>query len=448
MNDSSAAQSDAGSADVLEAMDAMLQEALCCEKEEQLAATCLFLVLGLTGSRLAVLGELNDEGRFDLLASSGPGEEAPESRTLQARALLESVEANGLWERAMKSDRPVMLDRRDPASVRSAAPSADQEPGCVLGVALRQDGAPFGILAVADRPAGFGPADGERLRLLSVGVAKGLAGFRAQRRLREAYEQLQAKLEEQTAELFSLEKSLQTEIAAREQAEVALQETEELRGAFIEAVLTMQDEERNQLARELHDEMGSKLTSISIGLRSLDQVDSVQAARKELGKVQKLVDGIMRDVSRLARGLYPLSLEQLGLHAALRQYVDEFSRIHSLKVHVHAENLDDELSASAAKAIYRMVQEALTNVAKHAEARNVSVVLGKKGSEIRVFVEDDGQGLPESTARSEGRRVTGIGLHGIRERASLLGGTMEIESKRGEGTALLVRIPAPRGEHG
>jgi signal transduction histidine kinase len=199
--------------------------------------------------------------------------------------------------------------------------------------------------------------------------------------------------------------------------------------ALSRQLVEVQEKERGYIARELHDGAGQALAYLMVTLGRLEQ----QAGRPEAVATQ----GVWGDLRRLAMDLRPPNLERLGLAAALRQHIEEFSRQHGQVVEFEAVSFDDvRLPPEVEVALYRIVQEALTNVARHAWARRVEVRLELNGDRVTAAVRDDGVGF-EPGAGKQG----GLGLVGMRERAEMLGGALVVESESGVGTAVSVEIP-------
>ena len=166
-----------------------------------------------------------------------------------------------------------------------------------------------------------------------------------------------------------------------------------------------------------------------------------------IGRLQIQAGTALDGVRRLARGLHPLALEQLGFVPAVEQYVDEFMSSCGVKTNVHARSISKSLSGAVATALYRIIQEALTNAARHGGATEVNLVIDCIDDEINLVIEDDGHGMPEQGDRERGK-PEGLGLQGIRERAFLLGGTLTIERNQHGGTTLRIKIPTDAGGNG
>ena len=207
---------------------------------------------------------------------------------------------------------------------------------------------------------------------------------------------------------------------------------------YREQRLKAQEEERRRIAREIHDEWGSALMSLRVGLSELRQGRPDE--QPQITHLEETIQQLTADVGRMAKSLYPLALEELGLKAALEERVKTLSELHGLDARCFVLWTPEEADVSSNTAIYRLVQEGLTNVVKHAQADTVCVTLARDEQEIRLFIEDDGIGFDSEGVVSE----RCLGLRAMNERAELLGGTLSIDrSPRGKGTELLVRFPLP-----
>ena len=197
-------------------------------------------------------------------------------------------------------------------------------------------------------------------------------------------------------------------------------------------VVAGQEVERRRLARELHDETGQALTSILLGLRSLEEDRSPAT----VDGLRELVVGTLQDVRRLAVQLRPKALDDFGLAPALERLVQTFSESSGIKVELEARLGNERLPNDVETTVYRIVQEALTNVVKHAEAKNVSILLVRRDANVTAVIEDDGRGFDSATVRDDS-----IGLEGMRERVELHDGRLTIETAPGSGTTLRIEVP-------
>ncbi|WP_018263861.1 sensor histidine kinase [Methylobacterium sp. WSM2598] len=213
-----------------------------------------------------------------------------------------------------------------------------------------------------------------------------------------------------------------------------------------------QEDEQRRIARELHDQVGQTVTGLSLGLKGLEDLlargPSPPRARDQVRWLQGLAGEIGRDIHRTASDLRPSALDDLGLVNALAALGADWTARYGLGVDVQAFGLSARLPLEVETAMYRVAQEALTNVLKHARATHVSVVLERRGERLGVVIEDDGTGFdPEACAPPAEGRPRRLGLSSIRERLSLIGGTLRVESAPGSGTTLFIDVPlAPMPE--
>ncbi len=220
-------------------------------------------------------------------------------------------------------------------------------------------------------------------------------------------------------------------------AAVAVELSQRVARDALQRVVTAQELERRRLARELHDETGQALTSILLSLRTVEEAEDEQELRAAVGEVRELVRSTLQDVRQLAVELRPKVLDDFGLVAALERLTQSFGEQTGMSVHFQQNwPTSDRLPAEIETALYRIVQESLTNIVKHARATSVSVVLTRKDDSVSVVVEDDGVGFEPHRAREDG-----IGLVGMQERVALLGGRLAIESRPGAGTTFVAEVP-------
>ena len=219
-------------------------------------------------------------------------------------------------------------------------------------------------------------------------------------------------------------------------AAVAVDLSERIARDALRRVVTAQELERRRLARELHDETGQALTSILLGLKGLEDLVAEGSPRDAVGRLRELVVATLQDVRRLAVELRPKVLDDFGLVPALERLTETFAERTGIDVQFKAVLAGDRLPPEVETALYRIVQESLTNVVKHARAGRVSVLLTRKNGAVVAVVEDDGQGFDPDSVR-EG----GFGLEGMRERVGLLDGRLQIEARPGAGTTLVIEVP-------
>jgi signal transduction histidine kinase len=207
-------------------------------------------------------------------------------------------------------------------------------------------------------------------------------------------------------------------------------------------VISVQEEERRRIARELHDEVGQALSAVNLELTGAQQYLQRTGTESDLlREARVLADGALRSVRDLSQLLHPSVLEDLGLSAAVRSFLNGFGRRTGTNVAFHDDGTLKRLTPEAELTVYRIVQEAMTNIARHASATRVEIRLAEEDGRLSVTVEDDGVGFDARDVERPGRQG-GLGLLGIRERVSQLGGTVRIDSVIGRGTRLEVTIPA------
>jgi signal transduction histidine kinase len=223
--------------------------------------------------------------------------------------------------------------------------------------------------------------------------------------------------------------------AFAERAAVAIDLSERVATDALRRVVAGQELERKRLARELHDETGQALTSILLGLKGIEEARDEAEARRSALALRELVVSTLHDVRRLAVELRPKALDDFGLVPALERLAETFAEQTGLEVHVQAALGDSRLTSEVETALYRIVQEALTNVIKHANARTLSVVLTRKADGVVVVIEDDGQGFDPGADRDKG-----LGLLGMQERIALVGGRLSVESGE-RGTTVVAEVP-------
>jgi two-component system, NarL family, sensor histidine kinase DevS len=221
-----------------------------------------------------------------------------------------------------------------------------------------------------------------------------------------------------------------------QRAAVAVDLADRVARDSLRRVVEGQELERRRLARELHDETGQALTSILLGLKRVEDAKTPADARTAAAGLREQVVETLQNVRRLAVELRPSALDDFGLVPALERLAEAFGEQSGIAVDIEANRDSARLPGEVETALYRIVQEALTNVAKHAEATRVSVVVTRRGNVVTAVIEDDGQGFGAGGGSGEG-----LGLVGMKERVGLLGGRLAIESTEGAGTTVVAEVP-------
>lgn len=248
-------------------------------------------------------------------------------------------------------------------------------------------------------------------------------------------------LERHTVSLMEINEALQTEVSERQRAERE-------RGQLLRRIVFAQEEERARIAREMHDQFGQQLTVLNLKLDALkrDCGDDTRLC-EQVETLQALAQQLDADVDSLVWEMRPMALDDLGLEAALNSYVQNWSKHVGIPVDLHSTAIDrGRLSIDIETVLYRIAQEALNNVAKHAHATNVAIVLEQLANQLLLIIEDNGAGFDLQAILQADEK--GLGLIGMRERAALVAGTVEIESQPDSGTTIVVRIPVPQQAEG
>lgn len=240
-------------------------------------------------------------------------------------------------------------------------------------------------------------------------------------------------------EIGELTNAFNAMVAALARAQGERAERDQLRLQYVSGVISAQEDERRRIARELHDSTSQTLTSLVIGLRQLEEISNTPETRQRIDELRVIAAQTLDDVHGLALQLRPSVLDDHGLPAAIQRHVSDCRRRYQLNIDVAITGLDDErLKPEVETALYRITQEALTNIIRHAQAETASILVERHNRTVRAVIEDDGIGFDIApTDPLDGH----LGLYGIRERAELLGGKLTIESERGRGTSLYIEIP-------
>lgn len=258
----------------------------------------------------------------------------------------------------------------------------------------------------------------------------------AREAVRRAQLELERRVLERTAELDDVNQALQTEVTMHRLAEKARQDLQT-------RLVTAQEEERRRISRELHDEVGQQITTLMLAMKALETDASVEQLPAQLRSLRGIAEQVGREIHQLASELRPIALDELGLSRALTGYLDAWGErsginVDFVDVDPHAVRLPSALETT----LYRVVQEAMNNVFKHASAKSVSVSIERRPDSVVAIVEDDGSGFDPEAAQH--RDPSRIGIASMRERAAIAGGSLTIESSAGGGTTVRVVLPLPR----
>lgn len=214
--------------------------------------------------------------------------------------------------------------------------------------------------------------------------------------------------------------------------------TQELR-KLSQRIIEAQEEERQRVARELHDQSGQSLTTMLVRLRLLERSEDAAQARLHVQELRKLTAQALEEIRRIALELRPKILEDLGLCEALAWRADELNASAAVRASLQTSGMDHRLSRELELALYRVAQEALTNIARHAQAKTAQVSLRQVAGQVTLSIVDDGAGFDAEAVLAH---PSGLGLAGMRERLALVGGSLQVQSTPGQGTVLIASAPA------
>ncbi len=231
------------------------------------------------------------------------------------------------------------------------------------------------------------------------------------------------------------EEKLREEIEERKRVEAD-------RERLLRRIVHAQEDEQQRIAREMHDQFGQNLSALALKLSALKkEYKNENKLHGQFDALEAIVKQLDADIDFLVREMRPTALDDFGLVVALSNYLQNWSKHFGVRAELHASGMEkDRLTSEMKTVLYRVTQEALTNVAKHAKAENVDVILERRADSVSVLIEDDGIGFDGE--RAFGADEKGFGLIGMRERAALVGGILEIESHPGGGATVVIRIPA------
>jgi len=366
----------------------------------------------VAGARYAALGVYGDDGRITAFVHHG-FDEATVAR------IGHLPEGFGLLGQVIVADRPVRLESIGDDSRSCGFPPGHPPMRSFLGLPVVRAGRRYGNLYLTERNDGASFDDDDEAMVAA------LAAFAA------------AAVE--SAELVEAQRAGVEAKVERVAAEERSRVQRELLGRTIAA----QETERKRLSRDLHDDIGQALTSVLLGMRLVEQsltdpgVD-LDEVRRRSAELRDLVVDALRHARRLAFDLRPTVLDDIGLAPALERLAAEVSERSGLAVEVDVGLHNDErLTPETETVVYRVVQEALANVTRHAQATQVSVTVTALGDRVRTLVEDDGGGFDASARSPRGH----LGLDGMDERARLVEGTLEVSSTPGHGTTVMLDVP-------
>ena len=344
----------------------------------------------------------------------------------------------GLWGWVLKNKKPLLSNApaEDPRS--TGVPAGHIPIERFLSVPALLGGALVGQISVANSSRDYTERDADVLSRLADLYAMAVLRMWSEGELEKYREHLEDLVKERTLELERINRQLQEEVAVRERNQEELVATAERLRALSARLESVREEERRRVALEVHDTLGQALTGLKINLSLLGKKVAGEGELEErIEGMNELIDSTIQSVREISTELRPGVLDDLGLAAALEWQLNRFAEITGLECsfvsHMEQPLLDKELNV----ALFRITQEALTNVARHASASRVDVLLAQESHGVSLKIMDDGRGITDS----EMARSGSLGILGMRERAHLFDGEVEIKGESGKGTTLAVRIP-------
>jgi signal transduction histidine kinase len=264
-------------------------------------------------------------------------------------------------------------------------------------------------------------------------------------RLGQSFETMRARLAASMDDITRTNQDLERRVAERtrqlEAAHRELTARDELRGRLLRKVITAQEEERKRLARELHDETCQKLAALGIRLETALGAESPEVLRERLTDARTLSGQTLDDIHRIIFDLRPSVLDDLGLLAAIHWYAGRQLEARGITTRVDVSDGELRLPSETETALFRAVQEAINNIARHSRAENALIEITRDAAGLQIEIEDDGAGFDVAEVATPTESGRGLGLTGLRERMELLGGTAHVDSSPGDGTRVTLRVP-------
>jgi len=383
---------------LLERINRLLRESWSCETSDEVTKVFLAGALALTGSQVGFTGEVDEAGCFDFVALADAGGSSGCWSRSDAISVIQDLEVRGYWDRAIKEARSFIVKDTPGQTDRGGNPGGRSKVTSFLGVPLQYAGETFGMLGLANRESGYDLADQEAVENLSMAFM----------------ETLNSKRTEEQVRLLSQE------------------------------LLKAQEIERKRLSCDLHDNLAQDLAALKIGLHILldDQPGIPVEKRGIVSDLSRMVQRTIMVVRNMAHDLYPASLEQLGLVRTVRRYCEDFSKRTGHEVEFASVGLEAaELDFDTGIALYRLIQESLNNIQKHAAASHVTIRLAASFPHIMLRIEDNGKGFDIEKRLDAALRERRMGVWSMRQRVAHLRGELEIESRPMQGTKIQVRVP-------
>ncbi len=304
----------------------------------------------------------------------------------------------------------------------------------------------LGLIQVADRREDAVPLDlVESLERIAMQLGTALQRVQSENVLRTAHDELELRVEKRTAELVGANKTLQLEIKERERAEEELRNSEKELRLLSAKLLTAQEDERRRISRELHDSIGQSLSAVKFTVENVLQEIGEEGSGKGVQPLEstiRVVQGAVEEVRRIQKNLRPPTLDDLGLLATISWFCREFEEVYSdirieREIDLEEEDVPDPLKI----VIYRVMQEALNNIAKHSRTKAVHLALRRTDSRVEMEIKDNGVGFDPEEVFSRNASERGLGLFSMKERTELSDGRFSIKASKGAGTTIRASWP-------
>lgn len=410
---------------------------------EEISSLILESAKHFTGSAFGYVGFI--EERSGYLISPTLTQEVWDACTMEDKKAT-FKDFTGLWGWVLKNKRSLISNRVDEDPRSSGVPEGHIPIRQFLSSPALIGEKLVGQIALSNPERDYDDRDLKLIENLADIYALTIHKFRTEARLRRARDELERRVDERTAKLKETNLMLSKKITDHKTAEEALQRSEEQLRRLGRKLLTSQEEERRLIAIELHDGIGQIVSAIKFKVETVvEELKGKESAQafQSLGPVVSMIQDAVEEVRRISKNLRPPTLDDLGIVATISWFCREFMKIYSdiqveKEIFLNEEEVPHELKIS----IFRMLQEAFNNVAKHSQADVVRVVLRKRDGCIDLKIEDNGRGFDIKTALGQRDPDAGLGLASMKERATLSGGSFEVESSPGKGVRIAVSLPS------
>ena len=385
---------------VLSAINNVFKKTLTCETLEEVAYTCINMAEELTGSSFGLIGEVNKERRFDTISFGDLGWAICKMPETDSVALSKNMLIRGIWGQAILKEKSQIVNDPDSHPEKVGIPEGHIQLKCFMGIPLKHEGKVIGMIGLANKQGGYTSADQEAVESLSVTFV-------------EAFH--------------------------RKRREVVIFNSREQLKNLSSHLQTIREEERGKIAREIHDDLGQSLTALMMDMSWFEKHlhEGKDRSKEKIKGMKGLVEETIKSVQRISTELRPGILDDLGFSAAVTWFMNEFKHRSGLKCQLDIKPDDIVLDEKLSIAMYRIFQESLTNVARHAKATKVNVNLTLLNNELQMIVEDNGVGIDEKYLKD----TKSIGLIGMQERVHPWDGSVEIRKRNERGTIVKVNVP-------